>query len=275
MEGTPARSHFPTFVYYWSLLPWWLRPRPRLSLRSLMVLVLILGGGFGWVVHRADVQRDAVAAIERAGGIVRYEFFRLSSKNYRLETPKWLSSLLGVDYVATVKGVYLPPPTRRRQRGKALSESSVNADEVMAHVGRLACLEVVHLEGRPITDAGLAHLRGHEWLRTIIIRQTKVTGAGVASLSGLPGLLFLDLAGVPLVDADLARLAVLLKSRRAVRPGIPDFLDLNLAQTQITDAGLMHLAGLRPQILLNVEGTAVTEAGVASFLKMQNGTVER
>src|SRR5262249_2149905 len=34
----------------------WLRP----SVRALMALVLVLGGALGWVVHRANVQRDAV-----------------------------------------------------------------------------------------------------------------------------------------------------------------------------------------------------------------------
>ena len=45
----------------------------RLSVRALMVLVLITGGGLGWVIHRARVQREAVAAILRAGGSVMYE----------------------------------------------------------------------------------------------------------------------------------------------------------------------------------------------------------
>ena len=43
-------------------------PRVRLTVRTLMVLVLVLGGVLGWVVHRARVQREAVAAIKRAGG---------------------------------------------------------------------------------------------------------------------------------------------------------------------------------------------------------------
>jgi hypothetical protein len=33
-----------------------------------MLLVLILGGTFGWVARRAQVQRDAVLAIQRAEG---------------------------------------------------------------------------------------------------------------------------------------------------------------------------------------------------------------
>ena len=37
------------------------RRRLRISVRGLMALVLIVGGGLGWVIHRAHVQRDAVA----------------------------------------------------------------------------------------------------------------------------------------------------------------------------------------------------------------------
>jgi hypothetical protein len=43
--------------------PW--RKYMRISVRGLVVAVLVLGGGFGWVVNRARVQREAVAAIER------------------------------------------------------------------------------------------------------------------------------------------------------------------------------------------------------------------
>ena len=45
-------------------------PRVQSSVRALMALVLALGVGLGWFVHRAQVQRDAVAAILRAGGRV-------------------------------------------------------------------------------------------------------------------------------------------------------------------------------------------------------------
>ena len=54
--------------------PWWRRLRTGLSLRVLMALVLATGGGLGWVVYRARVQRAAVAAIVAAGGSVRYSW---------------------------------------------------------------------------------------------------------------------------------------------------------------------------------------------------------
>src|SRR5690349_5325890 len=53
---------------------WWKRLPVRLSLRALMFLVLVLGGGLGWVVHRAHVQRDAVAAVMKAHGHIGYEW---------------------------------------------------------------------------------------------------------------------------------------------------------------------------------------------------------
>jgi hypothetical protein len=45
----------------------------RFSLRGLIVLVVVVGVGLGWVVRQAHVQRDAVAAIVGAGGAVRYD----------------------------------------------------------------------------------------------------------------------------------------------------------------------------------------------------------
>ncbi len=48
------------------------RRRLRISVRGLMVLVLVLGGGFGWFCHRARIQRDAVAAVRHVGGSVIY-----------------------------------------------------------------------------------------------------------------------------------------------------------------------------------------------------------
>ena len=39
----------------------------RISVRGVIVLVLVIGVGMGWIVRRARIQRDAVAAIENAG----------------------------------------------------------------------------------------------------------------------------------------------------------------------------------------------------------------
>ena len=67
--------------------------RLRFSVRSLMVTVLLLGGSAGWVVHRARVQREAVNAIERAGGKVEYDEVFTSEglrDNPRPFWPRWI-----------------------------------------------------------------------------------------------------------------------------------------------------------------------------------------
>jgi hypothetical protein len=45
--------------------------------RALMLLVLLIGGGLGWFVHlrhRAQMQHEAVAAVEKVGGSVLYNW---------------------------------------------------------------------------------------------------------------------------------------------------------------------------------------------------------
>ena len=99
--------------------PRW-RRRLRLSVRVFMVLVLVLGGGFGWIVHEARVQRQAVAAIERAGGKVDYdESFLGYSPERDFREPgwkEWLVDHLGIDYFesAKVSTLAVRPGLRKR-----------------------------------------------------------------------------------------------------------------------------------------------------------------
>src|SRR5262245_42630968 len=81
--------------------PWW--NRLRLSLRGLIALVLLIGGGMGWMVRSARVQRDAVAALERTPSAVFYDWQRVkigSLSGYKLDAappwPRWLGDPLGV-----------------------------------------------------------------------------------------------------------------------------------------------------------------------------------
>ncbi len=138
----------------------------HLSVRALMVLVLILGGGLGWVVHRARVQRDAVAAIERAGGSVSY-FWNWDAPNTARgrAIPPWLRPLvntLGPDYFAGVDDV---------------RPSDQLDDALMAHVGRLHGLRTLQIfGGRSLTDTGLVHLKGLKRLEMLSIYYSSVRG---------------------------------------------------------------------------------------------------
>src|SRR4051812_9204702 len=91
------------------------RRRFRLSVRVLMLLVLALGGGLGWIAHRARVQREAVEVIRRAGGSVGYNR-PWSSGATPISQPKppgppWLRRLLGPDYFDTATSVHFSEVT--------------------------------------------------------------------------------------------------------------------------------------------------------------------
>src|SRR4051794_8859262 len=107
--------------------PW--RRYLRLSLRSLLIVILVFGGWLGLMVHYAHVQREAVAAIERVGGEVWYDW---QFKNGRFITngtprvPKWLVDRIGIDYFGDVVHVDLV---------------GCGTDQLLARVGNLSRLE--------------------------------------------------------------------------------------------------------------------------------------
>ena len=67
----------------------------RFSVRALMVFVLTLGGMLGWIVYQAHVQRDAVLAVQRAGGRVWYDWL-CSGNGYVLPASAVTSSFAPV-----------------------------------------------------------------------------------------------------------------------------------------------------------------------------------
>ena len=85
----------------------------RFNVRGLIVLVLVLGAGLGWMVRSARVQRDAVAAITKTGGSVRYSSVWTSNSTPETRqpwVPKWLEKAIGADYFAHVSVVNFYKP---------------------------------------------------------------------------------------------------------------------------------------------------------------------
>ena len=151
--------------------PWW--NYVRFSLRGLIVLVLVIGVGLGWLVRSAHVQRDAVAAIRRAGGSVSYDWEWNNGKSVpggKPWAPRWLVDLIGVDYFGHVTAVWLQPAA---------------TDGAIVEVGHLTQLERLQLVGSFVSDGGLAHLKGLTKLSDLYLSDTQVTDAGLAHLKGL------------------------------------------------------------------------------------------
>ena len=86
----------------------------RISLGTLMLLVLVVGGGLGWKANRAHAQRQAVAAIKAAGGGIIYDFQYPNDGKPRPKEPpgpRWLRSMLGDEYFQEVAGVSFSGPS--------------------------------------------------------------------------------------------------------------------------------------------------------------------
>jgi hypothetical protein len=83
----------------------------RFSVRRLIVLVLVIGGGLGWIVRCARDQFAAVKAIEAAGGNVSYRWEWKDGRSVPDGAPwwpKWLSDRIGVEYLTAVARVEIP-----------------------------------------------------------------------------------------------------------------------------------------------------------------------
>ena len=148
--------------------PW--RRFLRFSVRGLIVLVLVIGGWFGWVVRSARIQREAVAAIKNAGGIVYYGWEYSDSTvapGQKPRVPTWLVDLIGVDYFGHVTAVGFFNPID---------------DKVFVQVGRLSGLQLLYLDGTSTSDAELAHLKSMTRLSFLSVRSTQISDAGLECL---------------------------------------------------------------------------------------------
>ncbi len=221
-----------------------MRPRrPRLTLGVMMALVAAIGGALGWIAHRARVQREAVAAIVRAGGDVFYDG-ESGSVRLRPRGPDWLRGFIGRDYFDTVVSVSADTPAAD--------------DAVVAQIGRLTEVRGLYLQGSTVTDAGLASLAGMHELRTLHLDMPNVHGPGLRHLSGLRGIKNLHLYRTPITDESLAYLAPLTAIER-----------LSFRSSHISDAGMTHVAGLPSLKILWLGSPGIGDAGLRELVRIR------
>jgi hypothetical protein len=230
-----------------------------------MALVLALGGGFGWVVHRAHVQRDAVVAIESVGGSVGYG--RRNPGGVTTSRPDnpvavWVRRHLGRDFIETATSVHL----MREQCD----------DETLRAACRLPWLEELWVEKTGATDLAAEDLQHLKRLRFLDLKLNRITGRPLRHIGEMNELrelrLAMRLSPVPLRDEDMAFLKRLTKLERLQLPSdeltdawlvyiedLKGLTSLELYRMVVTSDGLRHLSGLTNLTVLNLHGTRVTD----------------
>jgi hypothetical protein len=176
-------------------------------MRGLIASVIIVGAALGWIVRQAHVQRDAVAAIEEAGGAVRYDWEWSNGKSSpggKPWAPGWLVRLIGVDYFGHVTAAGLH------------HVSAATSDAAMAQVGRLTRVESLHLDHSSVSDSALRHLKDLTHLNDLVLYRTEVSDAGLMHLKGLTSLSYLQLDGTQVTDAGVRGLKQALPSLRII-----------------------------------------------------------
>jgi hypothetical protein len=252
-----------------------------------VILVLLLGGGLGWVVRSAQVQREAVAKIQGDGGFVYYDWEWKDglplARVYHPSYLDWLSYHLGIDddFLSNVVCVelrgspsdeklalvadlhrlqefnFIRPRSSLRHRRSPLLAIFQQA-RIAGQIG----LKETDPGDTNLTDAGLAHLRNLTGLRKLDLKGTLITDGGMTYLEGLTDLRELDLSSTAVNDAGLVHLR-----------GLTVLQHLDLSSTEVTDAGLQHLAALKGLQRLDLSGTRVTDAGLERLVGLRNPQV--
>ena len=176
------------------------RRRFRFSLRTLLIVVVLLSLPLGWFalkMREAARQRKAMEAIREAGGDVFYDYQLTGDlffeENAEPHAPAWLRKLGGDGIFADIVCVHF---SYREDVG----------DVVWEDLKGLTKLESLTLSGTQVSDAGLRNLKGLTRLEYLGLANTHVTDAGLENLKGLTILRQLDLSGTQVTDDGLLHL---------------------------------------------------------------------
>jgi hypothetical protein len=206
----------------------------QFRLRSLFLVVAIICAPLAWlswIMQMKRTEREAVAALERLGGEVLYDWQvgedLLPLKAPTPRGPAWLRTVFGDDILTRPLVVSLPSEwvfansasdgaigdndlglLEDLPRLRALTVYSSNVtDDGLKVLARLTGIQRLSLLTPRITVATLAELQLLPELDTLSLSHCKLSGEDILHVSKLQGLKRLELEGAELTDADILPLA--------------------------------------------------------------------
>ncbi len=171
---------------------------------------------------------------------------------------------------------------------KNVNATTMNSDGLeisdfsLRSLGRMKRLSYLSLENSPVTDRGLKFIE-HLPIKNLVLRNTKVTDAGMARLLKFQSLVYLDISGTPVTDAGLEILAkkgsltTLIADDTSLDDQAVELLsefsslnDLSLAGSAVTDAGVSAIARLAHLEVLNLSNTKIGDNGVKALTTLSH-----
>jgi hypothetical protein len=137
-------------------------------LRTLLIVMLVVSLGMGWVMkerRRIAARRDA---LKTAGFDELFIPNVLLKPRWREHQASWSIILLGGNWPEFAMAI------------SCRSDGTTDAD--LVHLVELTQLQELHLSGTRVTDAGLMHLRRLTQLQWLYLDGTQATDTGVARL---------------------------------------------------------------------------------------------
>ena len=254
----------------------WIWRWSKRALVVLLVLIVLLGGAWGWLYWGWKQEQAILAGLKAGDGarcqpLVSHELYRRLGRAGFVLQRVWILQLANTQ-VTDAGLVHLKD--LRELQFLSLDDTKVT-DAGLVHVKDLQGLERLYLVNTQVTDAGLVHLKNLKGLRWLALNETQVTDAGLAHVKDLKGLERLYLANTQVTDAGLVHLNDLkalqllqLTKTQVTDAGLVHLKDLTglhelkLANTRVTDAGLVHLKDLMGLHRLDLRSTQVTDAGL-------------
>ncbi len=236
----------------------------RLSLRTLMVLVIPLMAGLSWLAHSIQLQRESIAAVRAAGGTVIYDYQTQevgppgpTGPTYRTEpsAPGWVRRWLGDELFQSVVAVELP---------------YLETPAILAAVARFDHLDRLRLASVSTGGLGPGSLAGLRQLRVLELEGGGLQDEALAEVATLRSLHTLQIDSTSASDAGFAHLVVL-----------PAVRDLKIRHNgHLSDAGLGRtLAGMPAlrnlEVTLEMGPVAATAAAIGHHLSLETLTIGR
>lgn len=156
------------------------------------------------------------------------------------------------------------------------------SNDNLAVLERASCLRVLELNGHPIGDVGVRHLRNCRRLEVLKLSDTKVGDEGLGQLCELTELFMLELEGTLITDRGLKHLCNMDKLRYLMlnRTGISgegladvgpklELETLDISNTSFTDDALRHLKQFPNLQSLSLHWTKITGPGTSHLVGLK------